>query len=134
MSDREFSEIRADLYRPSEPVIFPSIASRLGLLDPQLVLGITRFYARLEEAKRGLEDLISEYTGPKHSCTVVLRPVVFGIEDVKPCLRVIEELTGSPKANEIDVGRASDVIWMEDDMMEQYDREREKERKMGRPA
>ncbi len=54
MSDREFSEIRADLYRPSEPVIFPSIASRLGLLDPQLVLGITRFYARLEEAKRGL--------------------------------------------------------------------------------
>lgn len=50
MYQREFTELRADIYRPSKPVILPALASRLGMMEPELVLAITRFYPKAEEA------------------------------------------------------------------------------------
>lgn len=131
---REFSELRADLYRPSEPVVFPSVVGRLGLLDPKLVLGFTRFYARLEEAKRGLDDLITDYDGPNYGCTVVLRPAVSGIKDVESCLRQIEGMMGYSKAGEVNFGRASDIIWEEDEKIKEHHRERERQRNQRQPT
>ena len=109
-SDREFVDFRADLYRPSASVIFPRLAGKLGLLDPDLVVGISKFFANFEEATRSLDVLTAPHEGPKFACTIVLRPAVSGVQEVRPVLEKIQDMLGMTDIEEPDIGYARDLI------------------------
>ena len=95
-------------------MIYPALASRLGLLKPDLVLGITRFYSNCEEARRGFLELITERTGIRYASTIVLRPAVDGVRDVQPTLRAMESMIGAPEAERPKLGLGPDIIEMYD--------------------
>ena len=109
-SDGRFVEFRADVYRPSEPVIFPRLAGKLGQLDPDLVVGISKFFSNLEEASRGLDVLTTPVEGPKYACTIVLQPAISGVHDIRPVLEKIQNMFGMTDIEEPDIGMAEDVI------------------------
>ena len=69
--DREFVNLEADVYRPSKPVIFPSLSGRLGQLDPDLVIGISKFFSDLEEATRGWDVITTPREASRFSCLMV---------------------------------------------------------------
>ena len=112
-SDREFVDFQADVYRPSKPVIFPSLSGKLGQLDPDLVIGISKFFSDLEEATRGLDVITKPSEGPRFSCLIVLRPSVSGVQDVKPILTKIQHMLKIPETEEPDIGYAELVIELE---------------------
>ena len=109
-SDREFVDFRADVYRPSDPVIFPRLAGKLGHLDTDLVVGITKFFSDLEEATRSLEVLTTPHEGSRFSCTIVLRPAVSGVQEVMPILEKMQNMLGTTNIEEPDIGMAEIVI------------------------
>ncbi len=114
-SEREFVDFRADVYRPSEPVVFPRLAGKLGLLDPDLVVGISKFFADLEEATRSLEVLTAPHHGHKYACTIVLEPAVSGVQEVKPALEKMQDMLGITDIEDPDIGmaRGSIELWEE---------------------
>jgi hypothetical protein len=120
-NQRDFAKLRADVYRPQFPSIFPAIANRLGLLPPAWVIGISKFYTNLEEASRSLDEILAEHDRPRFGSTLVLRPAVSGVTDVTLVLRQIEEISRIPKADEPDLGPAAEVIEMEDIQREAYE-------------
>jgi hypothetical protein len=60
--EHEIDQQFIDDYTPSDPILYPALAPKLGLLPSDLVLEITRFYDNFETAKRNL-SLLSE---PRH--------------------------------------------------------------------
>ena len=109
-NDRDFVDLRADVYRPSAPVIFPCLAGKLGTLDPDLVVGISKFFSDLEEATRNIDVLTVSNDGPRFSCTIVLRPAVAGVQDVRPFLKKMQDMLGLAETKEPDLGLAEAVI------------------------
>ena len=109
-SDKEFVDLRADVYRPSEPVIFPCLAGKLGNLDPDLVVGISKFFSDLEEATRSLDVLTIAHDSPQFACTVVLQPAVSGVQEVRPVLEKMQDMLGMADIEEPDIGMAELVI------------------------
>ena len=114
--NQEFVELRADVYRPSKPVIFSSLSSKLGQLDPDLVVGISKFFSDLEEATRGLDVITTSRKGPRFSCLIVLRPSVSGVLEVRPVLTKMQHMLGMPDEEEPDIGCAEQVIELEEEM------------------
>ena len=114
-SDRELVDLRVDVYRPRDPVIFLSLSDKLGQLDPDLVIGISKFFSNLEEATRGLEVVATEREGPRFSCLIVLRSSVSGVQEVRPVLVKIQHMLGMPEVEDPDIGYAEQVIEIEDE-------------------
>lgn len=115
----DFSEFRADVYRPDQPAVYPALLNKIGLLDAELVRGITKFYGNVADANRGLTSILAEHNGPRFTTTIVLRPAVAAIHEVVPHLRTIESLTGAPEAPaKLDVGLAPDIVEWEDELVE----------------
>ena len=56
--DGEYDEQFVADYRPPDAVVFPAIISKLGLLQPQALLGIIKFYADYGQTRRNLELLL----------------------------------------------------------------------------
>jgi hypothetical protein len=109
---RDLSEIDIYHYAPSTPLLYTSLANKLGILPSKLLLGITKFYANVEGARRGLESYYrkQEAGGIRFSPLVVLEDAVGGVEDVKPVLREIEQLAAIPEAKDPDIGMAEAVL------------------------
>jgi hypothetical protein len=48
---------RVGKFRPTDPVVFPSIAGKMGLLEPEVLLAVTQFYFRLDAVRQAIESL-----------------------------------------------------------------------------
>ena len=110
---QEFPGFRPDVYRLNEPVVFPRLAEKFGTLEPDLAVGISRFYANLDVARKSLDVLISPQKKPRYSSTIFLRPAVAGVEEVQPALRKMERMLHLPERGEPDTGHASALIEVE---------------------
>jgi hypothetical protein len=111
INNKELRDVDQFAYAPSIPLLYSALASKLGLLPSELLLGITKFYANVEGARRGLETYYrTQEDSPHYSASVVLEDAVAGIHDVKPVLRTIEQLASIPEAKDPDTGRAEAVL------------------------
>ena len=98
-------------YSPSDPVLYPALASKIGLLSHDLVLDITRFYENFQTAKDNLPLLVESETRPTpYHVVTVLRPAVNAIYDVRTALRKIERLARIRPAQDPDSGLSDAVI------------------------
>jgi hypothetical protein len=106
----------ADDHGPPEPILYPALGHKLGLLPAELVLAITKFHACFREAKDSL-PLICRNDEIRFSVLTVLKPAVSGIHDVAPALRHIERLAGLSEAKEPKLGDAINVIEIEEERL-----------------
>lgn len=103
-------------HKLSEPVLFKALAPKIGLLPPHLALAIAEFYQRLQEVVLWL-PLLAENKDRRfgYSRMAVLKPVVTGVRNVLPALKVIEVMGALPKVvGELDLKDADEVIEQEE--------------------
>jgi len=122
-------------YSPRAPVLYPALASKIGLLSHDLVLDITQFYDHFQTAKDNLPVLVKSETRPiPYHVVTVLRPAANAISDVRTALRKIERLARIHPAQDLDSGPVNAIAsaaysavreWEE----EQYQRELTEEQK-----
>lgn len=93
-----------------EPMIYPALASKLGLLPPGLIISIASFHASYWDAKNSLPLLVEKKgRGYEFSPLVLLRPALNAVSEIESALREIElmaMLTKAPLAPNIDIARA----------------------------
>lgn len=110
--DRHFVEA----HTLSEPLLYKALASRIGLLEAELIIAITEFHKNYQQAKVWLPLLI-ENSERKYNCSClsVLVPASSAVKDIIPALRKIEIMISLPTpAKDPDLGAAEDVIEMEE--------------------
>lgn len=103
------------LERASAPLkdarLYPALASKLGLLPPDVVLAITKFHADYEAVREWLPKLVEKRErGYSYGYLFVLRPAKNAVFDIKPALRDIELLLKIDKAEDPDMKRVLGVI------------------------
>ncbi|MGO6754882.1 hypothetical protein ACC761_36420 [Rhizobium ruizarguesonis] len=87
----EFNEHTLELATLRDPRLYPALASKLGLLQPDIVLAITKFHADYEAVREWLPKLIEKRErGYNYHYLFVLRPAKNAVFDIKPALRKIE--------------------------------------------
>jgi len=96
-----------------EPTIYPALAAKLGLLQADWVIYITKFFRDFDTAKQNLSLLVQRELPEKtivFSPLVVLEHALNAVYGVKPVLRKIEDLAGIPPVQDPDVGLASEIV------------------------
>jgi len=113
----KFDEHFIEAWSLPAPILYGALAAKIGLLEPDLVLGITSFHANYSEANRSLRLLVDKPTrGYGYSILTFLRPALDAVTQVEPILNVIEaKLAISTPAPTPDLGDAKSVREMEED-------------------
>jgi len=100
----------------SEPMLYKALASKLGILPADLIIGITEFYSHIQQLKIWLPLLVDNpERGYGYGPTCVLIPARDAVFDVDPTLRYIERICGMRNtAQPVNLGAAEGVIDMEE--------------------
>ena len=101
----------------SDPLLYKALAPKIGLLNPDLIIGITEFHQDFQEAKSSL-PLLVDNPGRNYSYSVlnVLLPARSAVKNIQPTLDKIERMASILKpAENIDLGDTEDVIEMEEE-------------------
>ena len=105
-----FEHSSVEDYLPGDPILYPALASKIGLLPPDLVLAITEFHKNYRDVKDNM-PLVAERPGRVTFCsTAVLEPAWAAVMEVRPALRKIEALVGIPEASDPDLGYTDAII------------------------
>lgn len=113
-----FDEHFVRAYGLSEPVFYGALASKIGLIEPDLVISITEFHRNYQEAKKWLPLLVDTPDRRYgYFVSAVLRPACDAVNNVEPALKKIEAiLSVNRPAKEIDLGYTPDVMEREHDI------------------
>lgn len=119
------STIKLDLHfvsahQISEPILYKTLASKIGLLPADLIVGITAFHKNIQEVRHWLPLLIDN-PDRKYSYAVscVLVPARDAVCDIIPTLKQIERMASIAKSAEpLDLGKTEGIIAIEQDMQE----------------
>ena len=105
-----------DAYPLSDPLLYKALAPKIGLLSPDVIIGITEFHANLREAKISLPLLIDNPERKSgYSVLQFLIPARDAVKDIQPTLDKIEGMAPILKAAEnIALGHAEAVIEREE--------------------
>jgi hypothetical protein len=119
-------------FKLSEPIIYPALAEKLGVLPPELLINIAKFYTDFQRANAGLPLLVTKPRSvgrgmvkspvpSRFHVSTVLEPAIAAVFDVKPALNRIEVLAELSPAKDPDVGLACAIVsgWRE-----RWDKER----------
>ena len=117
---REITQQHVEDYRVRDPILYPALAHRLGLLPADLLLAITKFYGDYWLAGRNLPLLVRGERGFSYAPTSVLKHAVSAVDDIEPTLRKIEALTGSPEARKPDTGNAPLIVEMYEEQLREH--------------
>lgn len=114
----DLPEYYREIFQLRQPVIFAALASKIGMMNPSILLPITAFYSDYESALEHFPklfknaDRIIDY-GPEW----VLQPAARAVEGVEVAVRRIEELgkisTPTPTPS---IGRAKDALDLIEDL------------------
>jgi hypothetical protein len=63
--NEEFKGARVAKFRPAQPVVYPSVAGKLGLIDPTTVFWVLRFYQTLDAINREIDDARTDFPNDK---------------------------------------------------------------------
>lgn len=96
---------------PPAAILYPALASSVGLLPSEILLPIVKFYSDYQEAKENL-PMIAKTPERDFSYDVraVLIPAKSAVDEVEPTLRQIEALARLPEATKPDTGHTEIVI------------------------
>ena len=119
---REIDQEFVDAYGLPEPVLYPALAGKLGLLDANIIIALTAFHRDYQEARSSLPLLVeNEARGFSYSVLTVLEPARDAVRNVEPTLREIENLASVRiPAAQPDLGMVEDVIEMETEMRREH--------------
>ncbi|MER9760288.1 MULTISPECIES: hypothetical protein [unclassified Mesorhizobium] len=91
----KFDETLLERNTLADPLLYRSLASKLGLLEPELVLAITKFHAEYQSVRNWLPKLIeNEKRGFSYSVLSLLHPAHEVVLGISPALRRIEQIVG----------------------------------------
>jgi hypothetical protein len=110
-----FDEHFLEAHPLSEPLLYKALATKIGLLSPDLIIGITEFHQNLREAKISLPLLVKKpERGYSHSVLTFLIPATNAVKNIEITLDKIERMARIYKvAENIDLGDAENVIGRE---------------------
>lgn len=110
--DRHFVEA----HELSEPLLYKALATKIGLLDAELVIAITEFHKNYRQAKIYLPLLVENgERNYNYSCTWVLVPACSAVKSIIPALHKIEKMISiTDPAKDLDLGMAEEVIELEE--------------------
>lgn len=105
-----FEQSSVEDYMPGDPILYPALASKIGLLPPDIVLAITEFHKNYRDVKDNM-PLVAERPGRvTFSSTAVLEPAWAAVMDIRPALRKIEALVGISEVSDPDLGYTEAII------------------------
>jgi|APSaa5957512535_1039671.scaffolds.fasta_scaffold141967_1 hypothetical protein len=107
---------------PVEVVVFSALADKLGLLPSEMAFAVTKFYGHLAETRIALPFIVQRHEGIRYSPIWVLEKAVAAVDGIAPTLRTIELNSKLPEAPHPDTGLASDLIEIQREAAEEYDR------------
>jgi hypothetical protein len=112
-----FDEYFLEAHPLSEPLLYKALATKIGLLSTDLILGITEVHQNLQEAKNSLPLLVKKpERGYGHSVLTFLIPARDAVKNIQLTLDKIERMAKILKAAEnIDLGDAENVINREEE-------------------
>ena len=116
----KFDEHFIEAWSLPAPILYGALAAKIGLLEPDLILGITSFHSGYSEANRNLRLLVEKPTRAyDYSPLTFLQPALDAVTQVEPTLKVIEaNLAISTPATTPDLGDAQSVREMEEDFQQ----------------
>lgn len=114
--DKELKPHDLEALSLSEPMLYKAIATKIGLLDTDLVVAITEFHKNFQEVRTWLPLLVhTEERSPIWSETAVLKPAVDAVNGILPALRKIERIASIDRpAADLDLGHAEALIETEE--------------------
>jgi hypothetical protein len=78
-----------------DPTLFKALSAKIGMLSPEILKPITRFYAYYSEAIGHFPKILeNNESGISYGVEWVLDPAISAIEEVQPALREIERIGG----------------------------------------
>jgi len=97
-------------FRPTDPVVLPGVAGKLGLLDGETLLAVTQFYFRLDVLTKALESLCASLErrgsvkGLAHEADKArVEAIARRLESCfNPALRALQNLNVGPAAANFD--------------------------------
>lgn len=93
LSDVTFDEHFLEVARLSEPLLYKSLAPKIGMLPPDLVLAITEFHANLEACRQWTPRLVDNKERKfSYSVLHVLVPIRDAVRNITPAVRKIEAI------------------------------------------
>jgi hypothetical protein len=100
-----------------EPILYRTLAPKLGLLSADMVVAITRFHSNFQSVKSRLPLLLPKKgRGYTHSVLNVLVPARDAVKEIIPTLRQIESMLSiSDPASDPEMGQTNFVIEMEEE-------------------
>lgn len=112
----ELNQHFVDSHTLPEPLLYKTLASKLGLLSVDTMIAIIKFYSNVETARSWLPLLVDDKTRVyQHSVLTVLRPARGAVREIIPTLRHMETvLSIAEPASDPDMGRADAIIEMEE--------------------
>ena len=105
-----------EIYQVREPTLYNALAARLGMLNPDILLPITKFYSDYEAATGHFPKLFrNEGQRVSYGPEWVLAPAIRAVEDIEEGLRQIERL-GRVKisAPTPSIGRAREALELDE--------------------
>jgi hypothetical protein len=95
-----------------EPLLYKALASKVGLLNSDLVVAITEFYGNVQEAKTWLPLLVeNKERGYQFSTLAVLMPARDAVRNIVPALRKIEHMASiGTQCPDPDLGMTDEAI------------------------
>ena len=105
-----------DSHTLSEPLLYKTLASKLGLLSVDTMMAITKFYNNVETARSWLPLLVDDKTRVyQHSVLTVLLPARDAVREIIPTLRHMEIILSiAEHASDPDMGMTDTIIEMEE--------------------
>jgi hypothetical protein len=96
----------------SEPILYPALAPKIGILNSQLVLAITEFHKNFHEVKMALPLLVKvPERGYDLSPIILLEPALDAVQNIAPALRAIEILCAiNPPTASPDLGMTEHMV------------------------
>lgn len=95
-----------------EPKLYQALASKVGLLPPDLILQLTEFHANYQEVRQWLPRLIEKKErGFTYSVSCLLEPAKEAVFGVRPALEYIERWLGiEVRARDPDMKKAIQAL------------------------
>jgi hypothetical protein len=101
-----------------EPTLFKALASKIGMLSPDVLLPVTRFYGYYGETVGHFPHILDdEDRAINYGVEWVLSPAISAIDEVQPALREIERIAGIlPRESAPDLAKARKAKTLEEDI------------------
>jgi hypothetical protein len=106
-----------------EPILYKALAAKVGMLSPEVLVPVTKFYGYYSEAIGHFPKILEDNgRGISYGVEWVLTPAISAIEDVQSALREIERIGGiTDHATPPSLQKAKDAKNLSDEMHPDYD-------------